>query len=193
MKYLILTINAIAALYFSGCAVINLEKYYAPSNQDNKTDKYQWHNHILDSGPNNTAIIYEDKDCYVKVRIDYLTMKTLYVGPLYFPIIPIFTDEELMWPKNDKLNVVLNATMNIFIIYDFSTCMLIMEDHTILYPENVETDFIYNKYVLTYSIQGNKFDSFILSFGQMILNGNMSISPMIPFHKTEAYTYSVGP
>lgn len=188
----------ITAVCISGCSMISADKYYAPLIQENKSERYSWHPcggpNILNIGPNNTAIIYEDIDCKIGVRIRKLTFRPLLFGPLIFPIVPVFFVGESSMPRDkDNLMVSLEASRCIITKCDYKKCKLALKDGTSIYPADIVPNVYENGCELLFNIDGIALDSFSLTFGEVIINDNITISPMIGFEEAKGYTYCVGP
>ncbi len=195
-NYILLVITIKIIMSTTGCSMISIDTYYSPSIEKLKSEKHRWFPcggpDIINTGPNHIAILYEENDLTIKVRVMNRENLPILFGPLYFPVVPVFFfGKDSLYNDEGKIVVDINASENIPFVWEPKKCKLINSEGTVFYPDEVSSNS--NNYVLQFYIGKRKVTSFDLQFGEMTINKDKSISPSLNFEESKGYIFCIGP
>lgn len=187
----------ITLLCLSGCAVLSVDSYYSPEQEQIKTEKELFVRsgaaYMKHFGPDNIAIINLKGNYNLKVRAFPREICDVLVGPYipFFPNLFVPPCHKYRLPNSEKnvLVVYIETPKEIHVDWDLSNSKLSTLNGIVLHPSSIRR--LFNGYSLSFIIKYKMIESFKLQFGKLDFNNEEFLLPSINFVKSKGVFYSI--
>jgi len=179
--------------------VLSVDSYYSPELAKIKTEKELCINYSpapaysKHFGPDNVAIIYQENEFKLKIRVVQHRIYDLLLGPWVFSVIPNFVAPRGLdcrqYTEKNKIVIKIEVPDEIPIDCNFYECKVSTADGTIYTPSS--TRRTNNGYILFFDTNKKKISSFSFQIGKMIIRQVEFHPRLLQFEKSNGVIYSI--
>lgn len=206
---------SILLLSLNGCTWIMIDHYFAPTTQDKREQPHRYTTceiTFFSTGPAETIKIDDEITLTVYQRGRGRKLSLISMGPLYFPVIPIFPVNWFKSESNEFLSLEFDivAKNNVKVNWYVKDTILLTHDGNIVQPEAywtpvmktatpidettmVELRSPWEHYVLRYPVTAKTISTFHLSLKGFSTNEKLLALPMVEFRQASSWKMCGGP